>query len=233
MAKVLICGVYLADQEHCLADEIEEIGRSIKHEVEQRWIALDVSATGNCDLPHTVAVIQQRTPKFSLLNGLVAGVDSFDYLFVLDDDVGLPLRFLDAYLAYVARFRFALAQPALTLDSNISHPITAQMPGLAARLTRFVEIGPVFSIHRSAFDCLLPFDHHSPMGWGLDFVWPSLIEEKGLRMGIVDATPVAHTLRKTLAYYDQNVVEGEMMELLRTSPHLTYSQACTVIEAYA
>jgi hypothetical protein len=48
-------------------------------------------------------------------------------------------------------------------------------------------------IDRSVYPIVLPFDRRSPTGWGLDFVWPVLMESNGLRMGIVDATPVSYS----------------------------------------
>jgi hypothetical protein len=71
------------------------------------------------------------------------------------------------------------------------------------------------------------------MGWGLDLVWPKLIESQELRLGIVDATPVAHKLRKTLMYYQRETADGEMQELLQACPHISFAEAFTVTEAYA
>ena len=136
------------------------------------------------------------------------------------------------FLGYVAKFRFALSQPARTPESYIDHFITACMPGIDARLTRFVEIGPIFCIHRSAFGVLLPFDERSPMGWGYDFVWPTIIERHGLRMGIVDATPVGHKMRKPGMNYSRQTVLDQMECLLKAKPHLALADAFTVLEAY-
>jgi hypothetical protein len=233
MARVLICGVYLADREHCAANEIKAFSESQKHKLHQRWIALNVSGKGKCDLPFTVTKVRKQTPKFALINELLADIRDFDVVVITDDDVELPPKFLDRFLALVDQFEFAIAQPARTTDSYVDHSITMQMPGLQARLTRFVEIGPLFCIHRSAFDLVLPFDMLSPMGWGLDYVWPAIIEREGLRMGIIDATPVRHSLRKPLANYSRIDAERHMRELLDKRPHLSRAKAFRVLEAYA
>ncbi len=39
------------------------------------------------------------------------------------------------------------------------------------------------------------------MGWGLDAHWAALAREHGWRMGVVDATPIGHTLRPPAATY--------------------------------
>jgi len=233
MGKVLVCGVYLADRDNCAAAEFRELAESRDHQVEQRWVALDLTGGATCELPRPAAIVRRPTPKFELINGLLSDLDRFDFLLVVDDDVTLPRGFVDAFLSYVTKSRFALCQPARTADSYIDHLITTRMPGIDARLTRFVEIGPVFCIHRAAFDILLPFDMRSPMGWGFDLVWPALIERNGLRMGIVDATPVGHTMRKTLTNYSRTTVQDQMDDLLRINPHLPRTQAFTVLEVYA
>jgi hypothetical protein len=233
MARVLVCGAYFADRENCIAAEIEEYSASRQHQVEQRWVALDFGAAETWKCPGTVAVVTEPTPKFTLMNSLLGELETFDYVIVSDDDVDLPRGFIDQFLESVEKFQFALSQPARTPDSYIDHFITTRMPGVDARLTRFVEIGPIFCIHRSAFNVLLPFDLRSPMGWGYDFVWPAVIERSGLRMGIVDATPVGHTIRKSMTYYSKPIVEEQMNALLAANPHLPKAEAFTVLEAYA
>ena len=128
---------------------------------------------------------------------------------------------------------FALAQPARTHASYIDHPFVEQLTGIDARWTRFVEIGPVFSMRRDAAELMVPFDENSPMGWGYDFVWPVLLETAGLRLGIVDATPVGHTMRRPLAHYDYEPTRARMDEYLTRRPHLTPGEAFVIVESYA
>lgn len=164
MGRVLVCGAYFADRENCAAAEIEEFAVSRHHQVEQRWVALDFSEGSACELPGTVAVVKQPIPKFTLMNEMLSDLETFDFLIIADDDVHLPRGFVDDFLGHVGKFQFALSQPARTTDSYIDHFITSRMLGVDARLTRFVEIGPIFCIHRAAFGVLLPFDLRSPMG---------------------------------------------------------------------
>lgn len=236
MARILVCGIYFADRENCAAAEIEHFGSSEHHQVDQRWIALhfnDHSGNRINELPHTISVATQPTPKFTLMNSLLQDIERFDYLIISDDDVHLPPRFLDRYIAYVENFQFALSQPARTRDSYIDHLITACMPGIDGRLTRFVEIGPIVCIHQSAFRILVPFDQRSPMGFGYDFIWPILLERRRLRMGIIDAMPVAHVIRKPGINYSTQQAMESMTELLATSPHLSRAEAYTVLDVYA
>jgi hypothetical protein len=107
-----------------------------------------------------------------------------------------------------------------------------ELDGLSARWTRFVEIGPVFSMRRDAARLLLPFDEASPMGWGYDFIWPVILERAGLRLGIVDAVPVDHNLRAHGAHYDYDSSRETMAEFLVPRPHLSRHEAFTIVESY-
>src|SRR5690606_7782779 len=140
-------GIYLLGQPNCAVDEVDVLRRTASCDLEQRWVALGGEPPAElADV--TVRTVFDRTPKFQLLNELLADVDlpAYDYVVVLDDDVILPHGFLDALLAVQAEVGFALAQPARSSDSYYDHPIVEQQRGVRARRTKFVEIGPVFSV---------------------------------------------------------------------------------------
>jgi hypothetical protein len=234
MRRLLALGVYLSNREH-LAEEISaELARSGHWQVEQRWIALGEGPVPPALAAVTVAQVAGPVPKFALLNRLLRGVDldGLEHLLVTDDDIALPPGFLDRYLALVERHRFSLAQPARTHDSYVDHGFVEQLDGLEARQTRYVETGPLFSMQRAAFPVLLPFDETPPMGWGLDFTWPVALERAGLRLGVVDATPVSHSLRRPAAYYDLQASLDGMAAYLAGREHLSRSEAFTVVEPY-
>jgi hypothetical protein len=233
--SVLAVGVYLSERENNAVEISRELARSRDWRVEQRWIAL-----GNAPVPEplaavTTAVVRARTGKFTLVNRLVPEADlgRHDFVLVCDDDIALPEGFVDRYLALVRRYDLALAQPARTHDSYVENWIVEQLDGLVARRTRFVEIGPLFSIRRDAARILMPFDEAAPMGWGYDVAWPVAVERAGLRMGIVDATPVAHKMRKTVSLYDVHETAFEMRRYLARTPHLTPHEAFSIVEAYS
>jgi hypothetical protein len=232
--RVLALGVYLADREHLAAEIATELARSRRFGVDQRWAALGDGPAPGLLAARTVLRVQPPATKFELVNCLLADVSlaDYDHLIVTDDDISLPPGFVDDYLAVVARRDFALAQPARTHDSYIDHPFVEQVVELEARRTRFVEIGPLCSLDRRAAALLTPFDEAAYMGWGLDFVWPALLEQAGLRLGIVDATPVAHRIRKSVTHYGLDHATAEMERFLAARPHVTRSEAFTVLEAY-
>ncbi len=232
MSRVLVVGIYLADRPHAAGHILYELLGSAAHEVVQRWTALAPGGEGHCDLPSTVSIEVAPAPKFALIDTMTHDADDFDWVLICDDDVELPKGFLDSFLDLAERFDFALCQPARTADSYTDHAIVTCMAGLAARRTRFVEIGPLVAIRRDAVSLLLPFGDACGMGWGLDFIWPGIIDGAGLCMGIIDAVPVAHRLRRPVTGYDHEDASRAMFQLLAAHPHLSRDQAFTVLEAY-
>lgn len=232
--RVLVLGIYLADRKNLVRHIVQELGEAMRYRVTQRWAALN----GKAPAPHVARVthieISQRVPKFALLNRLMEGVNITDYDFILlcDDDIQLPEAFLDRFLDRQILYDFALAQPARTHDSYTDHPIVEQVDDLDARRTRFVEIGPVVCMRRDAALHLLPLDETSGMGWGVDFIWPVIMEQAKLKMGIIDATPVAHKLRPPVQTYDHSEAVSQMRAYLSDKPHLLPEEAMVVIETH-
>lgn len=232
--RVLVVGVYVLNARNHAAELAQEFSAAADWGVDQRWAAIG-DGTLPADIEGLTALHEPGfSPKFVLLNRLMSGVDLslYSYVVVTDDDIELPANFLDTYLALVRKHDLSLAQPARTHDSYIDHQFVAALDGVEARQTRFVEIGPLFSIASDAYEALLPFDESAPMGWGLDFAWPVVLEERGRRLGIVDATPVRHALRKPVSLYHHGNTERRMMEFLRSRRHLSHEDAFSAVETF-
>jgi len=232
--RVLVLGIYLADRPNLIRHIVQTLGESMRYRVTQRWAALNGEAPAQHVEKVTRLKLRQRVPKFALLNRLTEGVNVADYDFILlcDDDIQLPESFLDRFLDRQALYDFALAQPARTHDSYTDHPIVEQVDGLDGRRTRFVEIGPVVCMRRDAALHLLPLDETSGMGWGVDFIWPVVMEQAKLKMGIIDATPVAHKLRPPVQTYDHSEAVSQMRVYLSDKPHLLPEEAMVVSETH-
>ena len=155
--------------------------------------------------------------------------DGYDWLVLFDDDVVLPHAFTDPFLHLCERHDLALAQPAHRFRSHAAWRVTRRRVGPVARRTRFVEIGPLTAVHRRAFDLVLPLpDLH--MGWGLDAHWGALAEARGLRVGIVDATPIRH-LRPVAGDYPRDAAVAEARAFLATRPYVRSDAAQETLEA--
>jgi GT2 family glycosyltransferase len=156
--------------------------------------------------------------------------DGADWLLVVDDDVVLPAGFLDGFLLVAERFGLRLVQPAHAFASHAAWPVTRRRPGLLARRSRFVEIGPVTAIHSDALGLLLPLPELE-MGWGLDAHWSAAAADAGLPLGIVDATPIRH-LRPVATSYPRTAAVAEADAFLAGRRHVTRDEAAEVLAAW-
>jgi GT2 family glycosyltransferase len=164
--------------------------------------------------------------KFENLNRLLAEhpAAGHDWLLLLDDDVALPSGFLDRFLFLAERFALQLAQPAHRHRSHAGWQVTRRRPASLARETRFVEIGPLVALHASTFEVLLPFP---PLryGWGLDLHWSALARERGWPIGVVDATPIRHGLRRIASSYGREDAIAETRGFLADHEYTPAAEA--------
>ena len=70
------------------------------------------------------------------------------------------------------------------------------------------------------------------MGWGYDLVWPVTAQDHGLRLGIVDATPIDHSLRPRGALYAEGEVLAQMSRYLSTRRHMQGPETFRVVARY-
>jgi hypothetical protein len=230
--KILIAGIYLADRENLAPHLCQRLGESTCHQVDQVWAGVFGYHADPVVRQLTRFVVDKPTNKFEILNRLLQNVDinSYDFLVISDDDIGLPAGFLDCYIALQENLGFVLAQPARAIHSLYDHKFTLRRPWLVARRTQFVEIGPIFSISKSALKLLTPFDVRPPMGWGLDLIWPHILS--GIPMGIIDAISVDHSYRPQGITYDRNESIDEMNRILACTPHVPINIAQRTLTYY-
>jgi glycosyltransferase involved in cell wall biosynthesis len=187
--------------------------------------AVGVLRASGCEV-----VVLERGPgglaKFENLNSLLEAVelDSFDWVLVMDDDVVLPSRFLDAFLYLAERYRLALAAPAHRIRSHAAWRLTRRQWRSVVRETAFVEIGPLTALHRDTFAALLPFPAVG-MGWGLDAHWSFLARERGWPIGIVDLLPIAHLLAPAAAGYSREAAVAQARAFLAEHPYLPIGES--------
>jgi hypothetical protein len=213
----------------------------------RRVLALSVESAGRGGLPADVReeLLRSRHEvelatgpagdrgKFENLNALLAGrdLDTVDWLLVVDDDVALPGGFLDGLVHLAERFAFRLAQPAHRRRSHAAWEVTRRRPGLLARRTAFVEIGPVTAFHRSTFPTLLPFPELR-YGWGLDLHWAAIARTHEWRLGVLDALPVAHATAPVAGAYPAQAAIAEAREFLADRPYLPAGEAQRTLERH-
>jgi glycosyltransferase involved in cell wall biosynthesis len=234
MRKVLIIGAYYALKPSLVKEMSRSLLSAHTVEVDLRWAAIGVGEPDEFLDRYTEFQVVQGD-KFSVLNRLIAprDLEEYDYLLVIDDDIGLPDGWLDDFLTLASDCEFDICQPARSANSDVGHAFTLQIPGIQARETEFVEVGPVVAVRRSAFGSLVPFDETFPMGWGMECAWRAICGRDGLRMGIIDAFPIEHTFRPTLAHYDRHDTVEAMNIILNERSLGGVFDGQTVLATYA
>ena len=204
--NIAVLGVYLNDKPNYVEHIITRLSNSTYFNVEQFWAHIGPGKPKKSISPYIRIIHSTYKPRMELLNRLAGMIDldKFDYLIVTDDDIVLQKNFLDTFISLQTEFNLALAQPARTHNSWFDHPIVLQNKSTHARLTNFVEIGPLFSVSKCLLPHILPFDTTCSMGWGLDYIWPVIVKKLNLRMGIIDVTPVDHSLRRPRIDYEKD-----------------------------
>ncbi|HYI80965.1 MAG TPA: hypothetical protein VEW67_08915 [Thermoleophilaceae bacterium] len=224
--RVLVLSVYR--QGSLLARAAPRLG-SDRHDV-----TFALGATGAPDpvLAGGTALSGLSGGKFENLNRLLATagpLEDFDWTIVCDDDVELAPRFLDRALALCERLELDLAQPAQTMRSHAAWRVTRRRPVSLARLTSYVEIGPVTLFSRRAATELTPFPELR-FGWGLDSHWGALARERGWRLGILDSLPVRHESQAVASTYAHAEAIDEARRFLAGRPYLTATEAQRTLE---
>lgn len=226
--RVLVLGIYRPAS--LMPGAVREL-RAGRHELR---IALGASAHADPELREVTAAEGLAGGKFENLNRLLASApppERFDWTLAIDDDVVLPDRFLDRFLALCQAFRLDLAQPAQTLLSHSAWKVTRRRPAVLLRQTRFVEIGPVTAFRAPVTQELLPFPELR-FGWGLDLHWAALAAERSWRLGVVDATPVRHEWRLVASGYETDDAVSEAADFLAGRPYLPSSVASEVLAVH-
>jgi hypothetical protein len=210
---VLVAGLY-SPSSNCIGPALDEL-RCSRHRVRVAAASTDELTGG----------------KFQNLRTLLAEEEPADWTLLVDDDVCLPRGFLDGFIALSEAFGFVLAQPAQTLGSHGAWASARRVPFSVARQTNFVEIGPVTGFARVAASELLP-PPPLTMGWGLDLHWGAVAQERGWKLGVIDAVPVRHELRPVGGSYSTAQATEEAQRFLADKAYLQASEAGRTIEEH-
>ena len=155
--------------------------------------------------------IDSKGPKWPPLQALVAQhpewLDRYDRVMFPDDDLAMAKSDLNRFFDLCAEHHLELAQPSLTVDSPVTHPLLIQNTACLLRYSNFVEVmAPCFS---TAFlRAALPTFNATQSGWGIDWLWPRLVANKASGVAIVDAVAMRHTRPLGGPNYDAMKAQG-------------------------
>jgi hypothetical protein len=124
------------------------------------------------------------------INRLAEGLPENLWLVKSDDDVRMRPGDLARWLQLSHRLGLDLTQPGHGQGSFRSHPIVDRNLVTTARLTTFVELGPLVAFSPRVRERVMPQPEEG-FGWGVELEWSDLGRE-GFKLGIVDSTPRWH-----------------------------------------
>ncbi|MFE1244720.1 DUF707 domain-containing protein [Fictibacillus sp. NPDC058756] len=150
-------------------------------------------------------------------------INKYDAIWFPDEEILTNAYTINRMFEIFNNQNFEIAQPALTNDSYYSHHTTLQHSFYLWRYSSFVEItAPIFSQNALKL-CWNTFDLNQS-GWGLDLLWPKIINNPYKRIGIIDETPVTY-IRKGPSLYNRSFYKDlEVIEKQFDVSAATYSQ---------
>lgn len=164
--------------------------------------------------------LQDKGHKWALTQKAVLSlgekINQYDSIWCPDEDIKMGTHDINRLFRLFYDWGLNLAQPSLGKGSYWSFGITLQDEKYTLRYTNFVEImAPIFS--REAMLRLLPTFTESVSGWGLDWIWPKILNYRGV--AIIDDVAMYHTrpVAQGDAYKDfekRGVSPGEELDIL-------------------
>jgi hypothetical protein len=142
---------------------------------------------------------------------------SASWTVVSDDDLTFRRGNVVDLVRLCLRASLDLAQPARARGTQPSHGITIAPRFSRARLTTFVESGPLFVVGPRFRRRILPLPDQRGMGWGVEIDWYELVAE-GCRLGIVDSVLIEHVGELGLDY-DTTREKHRMFQELAAKGH--------------
>ena len=140
---------------------------------------------------------QQKGGKWPKIGELVEQywelIATYDAVWFPDDDLLASSNTINCMFRLFDGHNLALAQPALDLQSYYTFPALLQKPNTLLRFCNFVEVmAPI--MNQATLATIKHTFQESPSGWGLDSLWPKLIDNSRYdKVAIIDATAIVHT----------------------------------------
>jgi len=116
----------------------------------------------------------------------------YDYVWLPDDDIATGTATINGVFDAMSKYKLALAQPALTLDSYYSFFTLLQCPAFSIRYSDMIEVmAPCLST--ALLKKVMPLLDGASTGFGLDVIWTRLNDDNEQKSAILDFLPVRHT----------------------------------------
>jgi hypothetical protein len=149
----------------------------------------------------------------------------YDYILLMDDDILPKFHDLDRLFALCEVYKLDCAQASLTSNSYGAWPMLFCKVGNILRYTNFVEIMmPVFS--QEAFRQCIGYFKESISGWGLDFLFPYILDyQNNKNIAVIDSISFCHT--KAI-----DINAGSFYRHLQKNGIDPVEELCTILNTY-
>ena len=121
-------------------------------------------------------------------------LQQYDYFYFPDDDIEMDTRQINTLFQLSHAHDTWISQASLTADSFCSWPFFKTRKGSFCRYVGQIEVmAPLFN-SKSLIHCLSTFKLNKS-SWGLDAVWPKILQYPETKLVIFDAVVMKHTKR--------------------------------------
>ena len=149
---------------------------------------------------------------YNLIKTEMISIDNYDYIWLPDDDILLNTSQINQMFDLMKKYDLWLAMPSIIKGVGSFNTFSTQnhQDGNILRYVGFIEVQcPVFS--KYAFQKCLNTFNESQSGWGIDLVWPKLLNRPLNKMAILDIIAAKHT---------RPVGHGDLYKRLNINPDI-------------
>jgi hypothetical protein len=140
--------------------------------------------------------IDSKGPKLAALKSLLMRhpelMSQYSYVFIPDDDLDGDCHTVNKLFETCETYGLTLAQPSLSIDSFVAHPITLHNSHYILRFTNWVEVMAPCFFQTALIQCLETFDANTS-GWGVELLWIKALQNLSAKIAVVDCVQVRHT----------------------------------------
>jgi hypothetical protein len=164
-------------------------------EPDKKEFDLAVHYFGNEDEPGLAAdyVLKRKGLKFPNFRDFVGagGLHGYDAVWVADDDIIMDTESINRMFKIFSDYRLLVAQPSFDRACRRPWAHTFTNPEFILRYTNFVENGVVVFATEIVAQFMKTFGD-AGTGFGVDFIWPSILGFPTNRIAIIDAVSCFH-----------------------------------------
>lgn len=157
--------------------------------------------------------VKMKGQKWQLLTDYIlknlGEIETYDYFWFPDDDLLTNTNDINKIFDICKNYDLWLCQPSL--DGHVSYEIEKKVSGNLLRFTNFVEIiCPMMSLN--TLMKLVFYFNINESGWGLDYLWPKILDYPTNKISIIDDVTVTHT-KAVGSDYSKRFKKEPMQEL--------------------